>query len=49
METGSYTGFMALLSAALTPDQTRPSEVWQVDDGTQWVMNLEVQVRRQQQ
>jgi hypothetical protein len=28
---------MNLVSAALTPDQTRPSEVWQVDDGTQWV------------
>jgi outer membrane receptor for monomeric catechols len=49
METGRPTSFMKLVSAALTPDQTRSSEVWQVDDGTQWVANPEVQVRRQQQ
>jgi hypothetical protein len=49
METGIPTGFMTLVSTALTPDQTRPSEVWEVDDGTQWVANPEVGVRRQQQ
>jgi hypothetical protein len=49
METAIPAGFMILASAALTPDQTRPSEVWQVGDGTQWVANPEVQVRRQQQ
>ena len=49
METGIPAGFMMLVSAALTPDQTRPSEVWQVSDGTQWVANPEVGVRRQQQ
>jgi hypothetical protein len=49
METGIPAGFMMLLSAALTPDQTRPSEFWEVYDGTQWVANPEVGVRRQQQ
>jgi hypothetical protein len=49
METGMHAGFMKLASTALTPDQTRPSEVWQVGDGTQWVANPEVGVRRQQQ
>jgi hypothetical protein len=49
MATGMPTGFMMLFSTALTPDQKRPSEVWQVDDGTQWVANPEVGVRRQQQ
>jgi hypothetical protein len=49
METGKPSGFMNMISAALTPDQSRPSEVWQVDDGTQWVANPEVGVRRQQQ
>ena len=48
METGIPAGFMKLFSTALTPDQTRASEVWQVDDGTQWVANPEVQVRRKQ-
>ena len=42
-------GFMSLSSAALTPDQARPSEQWAVDDGTMWVLHPEVQVRRQQQ
>jgi hypothetical protein len=49
METGMPTGFMKLVSAALTPDKTRPSEVWEVHDDTQWVANPEVGVRRQQQ
>jgi hypothetical protein len=33
------------------PDQTGPSEVWDVDDGstTKWATNLEVRVWRQQQ
>jgi hypothetical protein len=37
MEIGSSAGFMNLISAALTPDQSCPSEVWTVDDGTDWV------------
>jgi hypothetical protein len=49
METGRPAGFMNMISAALTPDQTRPSEVWEVHDGTQWVAKPEVGVRRQQQ
>jgi hypothetical protein len=49
METGISAAFMSIISAALTPDQTRPSEVWEVHDGTQWVANPEVGVRRQQQ
>jgi hypothetical protein len=49
METGKPAGFMTIVSTALTPDQTRASEVWQVADGTQWVVNPEVGVRRQQQ
>jgi hypothetical protein len=49
METGKSAGLMNMVSAALTPDQTGPSEVWEVDDGTHWVANLEVGVRRQQQ
>jgi hypothetical protein len=49
METGIPAGFMMLVSVAITPDQTRPSEVWQVSDGTQWVASPEVGVRRQQQ
>jgi hypothetical protein len=49
METGRSSGFMHLVSAALTPDQARPSAVWRVDDGTQWEANPEVRVRRQQQ
>jgi hypothetical protein len=48
METGKPTGFMNLVSAALTPDQIRASEFWKVHDGTQWVASPEVQVRRQQ-
>jgi hypothetical protein len=52
METGMPTGFMTIVSTALTPDQTRPSEawndLWEVDDGTQWVANPDVGVRRQQ-
>jgi hypothetical protein len=47
MEIGSSAGFMNLISAALTPDQSCPSEVWTVDDGTDWVASPEVQVRRQ--
>jgi hypothetical protein len=49
MEAGNGTGFMNLISVALTPDQARPSEVWKLYDGTQWVLHPEVQVRRQQQ
>jgi hypothetical protein len=49
METGKPTACMMLVSTALIPDQTRASEVWEVDDGTQWVANPEVGVRRQQQ
>jgi hypothetical protein len=49
MEAGNGTGFMNLISVALSPDQARPSEVWDVYDGTQWVTHPEVQVRRQQQ
>jgi hypothetical protein len=45
---GRLAGFMMLVSAVLTPDQTRASEVWQVPQA-QWVANPEVQVRRQQQ
>jgi hypothetical protein len=40
-------GFMTLVSAALTPDQPRPSEVWEVSDGTKWMASSEVRVRRQ--
>jgi hypothetical protein len=49
MDTGNTGGFMHQSSAALTPDQVRPSEVWDVYDGTQWETRPEVQVRRQQQ
>jgi hypothetical protein len=49
MEAGCGTGFMHLSSAALTPDQARPSEQWEVYDGTQWEAHPQVQVRRQQQ
>ena len=51
METGMPTGCMMLVSTALTPDQTRASEVsevWKVVDGMQWVASPEVGVRRQQ-
>jgi hypothetical protein len=48
METGMHAGFMKLASTALTPDQTRASEVWEVDDGTQWVVNPDMGVRQQQ-
>jgi hypothetical protein len=47
MEPGKPGGFMSLSSAALTPDQARPSEVWEVSDGTKLVASSEVQVRRQ--
>jgi hypothetical protein len=47
METGNPGGFMALVSAVLTPDQARPSEVWEVSDGTTLVASSEVRVRRQ--
>jgi hypothetical protein len=49
MDAGLAGGFMSLSSAALTPDQARPSEQWAVTDGTKWVLHPEVQVRRQQQ
>jgi hypothetical protein len=48
MEIGRSGGSLTLISAALTPDQARPSEVWKLYDGTQFVANPEVQVRRQQ-
>jgi hypothetical protein len=48
MDAGGADGFMLLSSAALTPDQARPSEMWQGGNGTQFVANPEVQVRRQQ-
>jgi hypothetical protein len=37
MEKGAYTGLMFLATAALTPDQARPSEVCQVSDGRKFV------------
>jgi hypothetical protein len=37
MEKGKNTGFMVLDTAALTPDQARPSDVLQVYDGRQFV------------
>jgi hypothetical protein len=37
MEEGKATGIMLLTSAALTPDQARPSEMCQVSDGRQFV------------
>jgi hypothetical protein len=46
MENGNGDGFMHLHTAALTPDQSRPSEVWSVDiddDGT-WVASPGVRV-----
>jgi hypothetical protein len=49
MEAGNDTAFMRLSSAALTPDQARPLEVWEFHNGTQWETHPEVQVRRQQQ
>jgi hypothetical protein len=49
MESGNNGGFMSLISAALTPDQARPSEQWKLYDGTSLVTLPEVQVRRQQQ
>jgi hypothetical protein len=36
-----------LATGGLTPDQIRPSEVWEVDDGANWIVTLEAQVRRQ--
>jgi hypothetical protein len=33
MEAGSATGFMSIATAALTPDQAHPSELWQAYDG----------------
>ena len=47
MEACMADGFMSLSSAALTPDQVRPSEVWEVSDGTKLVASPEVRVRRQ--
>jgi hypothetical protein len=37
METGENTGFMFLATAALTPDQARPSEMCKVYDGRKFV------------
>jgi hypothetical protein len=47
LETGGCSGYMSLASAALTPDQIRPLEVWEVDDGAGWIATPEAQVRRQ--
>jgi hypothetical protein len=49
MEVGSDFGYMHLPTAALTPDQTRPSDVWSVSPtgSTDSVDAPEVQVRRQ--
>jgi hypothetical protein len=47
MEACTTGGFMSLSSAALTPDQARLSEVWEVSDGTKFVASSEVRVRRQ--
>jgi hypothetical protein len=49
METGHSKGFIKLASTALTPDQTRPSNVWSVNSaaGGGWKDAPEVQVRRQ--
>jgi hypothetical protein len=49
MEAGDGDGFMSLDTAALTPTQPRPSEVWQVDvnDNGRWVEEPGVQIRRQ--
>jgi hypothetical protein len=44
MEAGASSGFMYVTSAALTPDQTFPSEMWVV----RRLAKPEVQVRRQQ-
>jgi hypothetical protein len=49
MENGSTVGLMFLNTTALTPDRARPSEEWEVGNGTDWVANPEVKVRRQQQ
>jgi hypothetical protein len=49
MEVGSSFSYMHLATAALTPDQTRPSDVWRVSPtGTTDSVDVpEVQVRRQ--
>jgi hypothetical protein len=49
MEVGSAFCYMRLTTAALTPDQTRPSDVWRVCNAarTQMVDVPEVQVQRQ--
>jgi hypothetical protein len=49
MEVGSTFGYMKITTAALTPDQTRPSDVWSVSPtgSTVLVDAPEVQVRRQ--
>jgi hypothetical protein len=49
MEVGSNFSYMALSTTALTPDQTRPSDVWEVCNAarTQMVDVPEVQVQHQ--
>jgi hypothetical protein len=49
METGCSKGFIKLATTALTPDQTRPSNVWSVlgAAGGGWKDAPEVQVQRQ--
>jgi hypothetical protein len=37
METGNTEGYMFLSTAALTPDQARPSEMWKAYDGRKYV------------
>jgi hypothetical protein len=47
MERGGREGFANVHSAALTPDQALPSEVWEVKDGTQGVAIPAMRVRRE--
>jgi hypothetical protein len=48
MEGGGTGALMTVQSAALTPDQARPSELWNAHDGTKYVVNPKMQVRQQQ-
>jgi hypothetical protein len=45
LEKFSSSGWMHLATSALSPHQTRPSEVWRVYDGTAFVAMAEAQVR----
>jgi hypothetical protein len=46
MEAGSRNCVMTLTTTALTPDQTRPSDVWRVGDAAGFVDAPEVRVQR---